>query len=63
MEKGSTLVSVSEGYSYYKGTFGIGNYFIINFPNDWPTEEQYGFNWSELSEKEDRFQKINYNEF
>jgi len=39
----------------------IGEYFRIKFPNDWNEAEKYDFNWEELKDKDDRFQKIDYN--
>lgn len=57
---GETSLSIRTA-SYYSGTFGIGDFFIINFPDDWKEEEKYDFNWSELSKQTDRFQKIDFN--
>lgn len=45
-----------------EGKFGIGNYFTVEFPDDWTDDEKYDFNWEKLEKEEDRFQKINYNE-
>ncbi|MBC8394738.1 MAG: hypothetical protein ISS57_08750 [Anaerolineales bacterium] len=46
--------------SYYFTKPALGGYFHIEFPNDWDDSEQYEFNWSELKNESDRFQKINY---
>jgi hypothetical protein len=48
------------GYDYYRGTFGIGNFFIINFPKNWSEDEMYDFNWSELCKEKNKFAKIDY---
>lgn len=41
---------------------GIGDYLIINFPNNWTDEEKYNFDWTVLKEERNRFHKINYDE-
>lgn len=41
---------------------GIGGYFRVQFPNDWPLEERYAFNWQDLRNEADPFQTINYRE-
>lgn len=46
--------------SYYSGNFGLGGFLMINFPKNWSEEEKYGFDWSELKERQDRFDKFNY---
>jgi len=56
---GSTLRSVNTD-SYYSTKPALGNFFHIEFPNDWDDSEKYDFNWSDLKNKSDRFQKINY---
>lgn len=45
--------------SYYKGNFALGDFFLIEYPK-WNENEMYDFNWTELKEKEDRFNKIDY---
>ncbi|WKN46255.1 hypothetical protein [Tunicatimonas pelagia] len=40
---------------------GIGDYLVVNFPTTWTEDEQYDFNWSELSNEERRFERIDYN--
>jgi len=53
---------VCEGYGDNDGMeTAIGDYFRIKFPNDWPSEERYGFDWNAISGEEDPFQKFNYN--
>jgi hypothetical protein len=36
----------------------IGDHFIVNFPNDWPADERYDFNWQEFKDEEDPFQNF-----
>lgn len=40
---------------------GIGGYLIVNFPTTWTIEEMYNFNWADLGNEEERFNKIDYN--
>lgn len=47
--------------SYFSGEFGIGGFLMIEFPNNWTSDEMYDFNWSALKEQEHRFEKIDYN--
>jgi hypothetical protein len=49
------------GYSYFDRDFGIGDYLMVDFPNDWSEDEMYDFNWSELKKETVRFEKIDYN--
>ena len=44
-----------------KGFWGLGNYFVIEYPNNWSEEEMYDFDWSELKNEPERFDKIDYN--
>lgn len=39
---------------------GIGGYFRIKFPDDWPQELRYDFNWQELKHEPDPFQVFDY---
>jgi hypothetical protein len=48
-------------YSYYDTQPAIGGFFHIEFPNDWNESELYEFNWSDIKNETDRFNKINYN--
>lgn len=48
------------GYDYYDGQPALGGFFRIKFPNDWDDDELYDFNWSELKNETDRFNKIDY---
>ena len=56
---GSTLMAVHTD-SYYSTEPALGGFFHIEFPNDWREEEKYDFNWAELKQQPDRFQKIDY---
>ena len=49
-----------DGYEYYEGEAPIGEYFRVKFPEDWPEEEKYDFNWASLKNDNNRFNKINY---
>jgi len=39
---------------------GIGSYFRIKFPEDWPQKLRYDFNWNELKEEDDPFDNIDF---
>lgn len=47
--------------SYFGGGFGLGNYLIVDWPDDWKEEELYDFDWSKLKTESERFAKIDYN--
>jgi hypothetical protein len=38
----------------------IGNYFLVKFPNDWPAEQQYDFEWRALESGADPFQNLTF---
>ncbi|WP_299438755.1 hypothetical protein [uncultured Rhodospira sp.] len=38
----------------------IGDFFHVKFPDDWPEDERYDFNWSNLKGEEDPFQNYPY---
>ncbi len=58
---GTGMATLGLGFNtYFEGKFGIGQYLIINFPDDWKEEEKYDFNWIDLNEQKDRFEKFNY---
>jgi hypothetical protein len=46
--------------SYFGGGFGIGNFLIVDWPDDWQDAELYDFDWSNLKNESIRFNKINY---
>jgi hypothetical protein len=39
---------------------GIGGYFRVKFPGNWPAELRYDFEWENLKNEEDPFQTIDY---
>ena len=39
---------------------GIGDYFRVKFPNDWPEELQYDFDWKTIKDEPDPFQTFDY---
>ncbi len=49
------------GYCYYGGGFGIGDYLIVDFSEDWQEEELYDFDWSKLKKESVRFERFDYN--
>lgn len=59
---GSCMFAVSNPEGYYPDKFGIGDYLLIDFPDDWTDDELYDFDWRALSESPSRFQKYNYDE-
>jgi hypothetical protein len=38
----------------------IGNYFRISYPNDWPDEEKYDFDWNTLEIESNPFRNIEF---
>ncbi|BAL07787.1 MULTISPECIES: hypothetical protein [Bradyrhizobium] len=40
--------------------FASGHYFLIKFPNDWPMEERYDFDWQTLKTEPEPFQAYTY---
>lgn len=57
---GQTLMAL-ETNSYFKTEPAIGEFFHIEFPNDWTDEELYDFNWSVLCNEKIKFEKIDFN--
>lgn len=41
---------------------GIGEYFRVRFPDNWPSELQYNFNWQQLKDEADPFQNFDYSQ-
>ncbi len=39
---------------------GIGGYFRVKFPDNWPVELRYDFDWQKLKHEADPFQTIDY---
>jgi len=42
----------------YGDNYSIGDYFIIEEPNDWKDSEIYQFDWNELKQEKNKFQKL-----
>lgn len=54
---------ISGDYSYdYNPNLetAIGDYFRVQYPDDWKEEEKYGFNWQEISSLEEPIDKIDF---
>ncbi len=49
------------GNRYFNGSFGIGDFLMVRFPDNWKDDEMYCFNWMELKNEKERFLKIDYN--
>ena len=47
---------------YHDMNPAIGSLFRIKFPDDRTDDEKYEFNWSELKNESNRFEKINYDQ-
>lgn len=60
-QPGDSYLSMGSSYNYYKGDFGIGDYLIISYPDDWKEDELYDFKWDdELSKETVRFQEFDF---
>jgi hypothetical protein len=56
---------LSIGYAYDTGDkmeTGVGGYFRIKFPKDWPLEERYGFDWQQLKIEADPIAQFDYDQ-
>jgi hypothetical protein len=40
---------------------GIGQYVRLKYPSNLPTDARYDFNWQDLQETSDAFEKFDYN--
>lgn len=58
---GDELLTVSGPNNKDGMVSGIGQYFRVEFPSDWPDDDKYEFDWQTLKKEEDPFQNINYN--
>ena len=58
---GKRVLAIS-GYDNHEFEPAIGSMFRIRFPNSWSEDELYDFDWNELKDQEDHFQKFNYDE-
>jgi len=56
---GDTLLAVGGKGDGFES--GVGSYFRVKFPNDWPNELKYEFDWQTLNLEADPFQAIDYN--
>jgi hypothetical protein len=59
----SKTMGLSGNYLYDynpKMQTAIGDYFRVQYPDNWDESEKYGFNWQDLSLQEEPFEKINY---
>jgi hypothetical protein len=53
----SRIVDWADAYDYGDDFLvAIGNYFLVEFPNDWPQADRYSFDWEQLKKASDRFQ-------
>jgi hypothetical protein len=60
----SKSMGLSGNYSYDydpKMETAIGEYFRVQFPDDWNDDEKYGFNWQEICSLEEPIEKIDFN--
>ena len=39
---------------------GIGDYFRVNFPDDWPAADRYEFDWKTIKNDQNPFRAIDY---
>lgn len=59
----SKSMGIGGSYSYDydpKMKTAIGDYFRVQFPNNWNEEEQYGFQWQDISALEEPVDKIDF---
>ncbi len=56
---GHTLLATSGG-GYYSTSPALGDFFHIDFPDDWTDEEKYEFDWETLKTQPHRFAQIDY---
>ncbi len=50
------------GVSYYSTTPALGDFFHIDYPDDWEESELYDFTWRDIRDQPDKFVKFNYDE-
>lgn len=55
---GDTLLALEGGGDGMES--GIGGYFRVRFPDDWPDELRYEFDWQTLKDDPDPFQTFDY---
>lgn len=56
----TTTLGINTDSYYDQWTSAIGDFFRIEFPNDWEDNEKYEFNWNDLKKEKNKFQQINY---
>lgn len=56
-----SVALIASGYDYHEMEAALGDFFRIEYPNDWTEAEIYDFDWSRLSKEAVRFQKFDYN--
>lgn len=59
----SKSMEISGNYSYNfnpKMETAIGDYFRVQYPDNWCANEKYGFNWKDISKLDDPIDKIDY---
>lgn len=57
--------SLGVGYGYDTGDgmeTGVGGYFRIKFPTDWPLEDRYDFDWQQLRNEPKPIEQFNYDQ-
>lgn len=59
-DPGTVVLALGAEDNYYKGEFGIGDYLMIHYPQNWNDDEYYDFDWSQLKGQDDRFDKFDY---
>ncbi|MGQ0611853.1 MAG: hypothetical protein ACT4N9_12200 [Paracoccaceae bacterium] len=57
---GSPGTLLVEGSSIHKWEPAIGGIWRVDHPRDWREDERYAFDWEDLREQDDPFQKFNY---
>jgi hypothetical protein len=59
----SKTMGISGNYSYDydpKMETAVGDYFRVQFPNNWEENEKYGFRWQNIAQLEEPIDKIDY---
>lgn len=56
---GATGLTVG-GYDFHPMEASTGELFRIKYPEDWTDDELYDFNWADLKQQNERFEKINF---
>ncbi len=56
---GPEVLLISEG-RYYEMEASLSELFRISPPDDWSDDEKYGFEWNSIKDKDDPFERIDY---